>query len=85
MSTPMQTGRAIAAYIPNGGFHEMIGTYPTVEDAKSEAFDYGAAKVGDFRNFRWRQFSETTWGLMNGGLWTDILVSRIADPAACRT
>lgn len=71
---------AHASYMPQDATSESIGIYPSVEEAQRAALSFGAAKVGDFRNLHWRQFSETTWGLMSGGIYTHILVARIATP-----
>lgn len=58
----------------NAGIIEPYGARDTVEEAKGYA-----EKIGAFHypggDFHWRQFSDTTWGLMNGIAYTFILVS----------
>ncbi|MEU6261838.1 hypothetical protein [Saccharopolyspora shandongensis] len=60
----------------SGGIIEDHGGYPTVEQAKgyAEAIGHQFHPGG---NFSWSQFSPTTWGLMNGQYYTNILVSWI--------
>lgn len=59
----------------NAGMTEVHGFYGTVEEAKGHAETLGYLHHPDGQ-FHWRQFSLTTWGLMNGQVYTFILVSR---------
>jgi len=61
----------------NVGDIKALGSRPTVEEAKSYAMDIGAMHHPN-GSLHWKEFSPTTWGLMAGQVYTNILVSKIA-------
>lgn len=67
------------AFIPrdhkgNVGSIQILGRFDTPEEAQSNGLAHGAARNPGARLW-WRQFSPTTWGLMAGQLYTNVLVS----------
>ena len=58
----------------NVGLIEQHGSYRTVAEAKGHAEVLGH-RYHPNGSFHWKQFSPTTWGLMNGQVYTNILVS----------
>jgi hypothetical protein len=61
----------------NAGTTEMLGSHPTVEVAKGYAEAIGCQHGARKDALTWREFSPTTWGLMNGQAYTYIRVSWI--------
>lgn len=62
----------------NAGMSELHGIHETVEEAKSHALRVASRKHG-YKNLHWKQFSPTTWGVMNGQVYTFVIVSLIKD------
>lgn len=60
----------------NAGMIEDLGSHPTIDTAKTHA-EAHALRTNPNGNLHWRQFSPTTWGLMDGQLYTYILISWI--------
>lgn len=75
--------RVMASHTPwdsngNAGMTSILGMHDAVEEAKRDGEMY--ATTHGHRDLHWRQFSATTWGLMSGSLYTNVLVS-ICGPA----
>lgn len=58
----------------NVGMIEALGSRATVEEAQGYAETIGRLYHPN-GSLHWKQFSATTWGLMNGQVYTNILVS----------
>jgi len=76
--------KAMATHQLRGSPIKYIGSgeFSSVTEAQSVALAYGADLTGSYRDLHWKQFSPTTWGLMNGIAYTGILVGVIGPQPA---
>jgi hypothetical protein len=66
----------------NAAMTEILGDRPSVEEAQLEAAGLAGLYGHGYESLHWKQFSPTTWGLMDGGRYTHILVTWIDHPHA---
>jgi len=65
----------------NVGMIQILGFFASAEDARADGEMYARA-TGATNHLHWREFSSTTWGLMNGQVYTHILLSRVGEVAS---
>lgn len=65
----------------NAGQTQILGFFASAEDARANGEMYARA-TGTTNHLHWREFSPTTWGLMNGPVYTYILLSRVGEVAS---